>query len=145
MKLIGRKRLSRRRRCNWPRWIAADLAAGGKGEIDLAAADKLNDELKAKTRKQPASAKTRSAIAFDYFLGRYLSLHGKPDEAIKHWKKCVAETETFDSTTRSIAGAELYDRGIKPESYKSLWEIERGRVKEKQVESTLSHWERGRG
>ena len=102
--------------------IAADLAAGGKGEIDLAAADKLNDDLKARLRKQPPQ-ENKDPIVFDYFLGRYLSLRGKTDAAVKYWKKCVAETETFDSTTRSVAGAELCDRGIKPESYKSLWEM----------------------
>jgi len=104
------------------RWIVADLAAGGKGEIDLAAADKLNDELKASLLKQPPQ-NNRDAITFDYLLGLYLNLHGKTDEAVRHWKKCVAQTEIFDSMTRSLAGAALYDRGIKPESYKSLWEM----------------------
>jgi tetratricopeptide (TPR) repeat protein len=110
------------------RMIVADSAAGGKGEIDLAAADKINDGLKASLRKQPPQ-ENKDPMIFDYFLGRYLSLHGKTDEAIKHWKKCVAETETFDSTTRSIAGAELCDRGIRPESYKSLWETSEDEAK----------------
>jgi hypothetical protein len=103
------------------KWMVADLAAGGKAETDRTATDKANDELKAGLR-QKARPNDKDAIAFDYFLGRYLSLHGKPDEAVKYWKKCVAETERFDSIPRSFAGAELCDRNIKPESYKSLWE-----------------------
>jgi tetratricopeptide (TPR) repeat protein len=101
--------------------ILADLAAGGKGEIDLAAADKINDEVRAACRREPPNEDDYQVV-FDYILGRYLSLHGKTDQAIEHWKKCVAETEHFMSVARSLAGAELCDHGVKPESYKSLWE-----------------------
>ena len=61
-------------------------------------------------------------MIYNYVLGRYLSLHGKEKEAIGYWKKCVADTEDMDDSVRTLAAVELYDRGIKPESYKALWE-----------------------
>lgn len=103
------------------KWMATDLAAGGKGDTPLDAIDKINDERKAVLGKAPYSNDSNT-IVFDCFLGRYLALHGKTDEAIRHWKKAVADTSLMRSATRSIAGAELCARDITPESYESLWQ-----------------------
>ena len=101
--------------------IDADLKAGGKGELDLAAADRTW-ELMTKSHDDPPSVHDNLPTVYYYLLGRYLSLHGKADEAVKYWKKCLADTEVFNVWSRSLAGAALCDRGIKPESYKELWE-----------------------
>jgi len=106
------------------RMLANDLAKGGKGDVDLAEADRVNqayplpDESPSPCdleRNDPRNPR----IAFNYFLGRYLDLHGKPKEAIVSWKKCVAETEFMFDLHRSLAGAELTARGIAPELYKA--------------------------
>ncbi len=103
------------------RMIADDLAKGGKGELDLAAADRACEAL-AKSLDAPPGRHNNLAMIYNYVLGRYLSLHGKDKEAIGYWRKCVADTEDMDDTVRTLAAVELYDRGIKPESYKALWE-----------------------
>ncbi len=88
--------------------MAEDLKKGGKGEIDLSAADKL-----------VAAAAEVERCNIRYFLGQYLAQHGKADQAVQYWKKCMACT-SLTQFSRTLAGAELLDRGVKPEDYKAL-------------------------
>jgi hypothetical protein len=89
--------------------IAEDLKKGGKAEIDFSAADKVAATIANQTDR----------CEFHYFLGKYLSLHGKPDQAVRYWKKCMG-CPTMYAMCRTLAGAELVERGVKPEEYKEL-------------------------
>ena len=88
--------------------ISADLAKGGKGEIDLAEAE-----------KSAPPAGNDEQIAYYYVLGKYFDLHGKRESAIDCWKKCMGAAR-FDDQARVLAGAELVEHRVKPEEYKSL-------------------------
>jgi tetratricopeptide (TPR) repeat protein len=104
--------------------ITDDLAKGGKGQIDLAAADRLCEAAAKQRFVLPHSLAIHfppPKLSFHYFLGCYLDLHGKPKEAIECWKKCVAQTQNMLDQYRTLAGAALCDHGILPESYKSLF------------------------
>ena len=102
--------------------MAADLAAGGKANIDLAAADRTIAALNATLAGKPL----RSAEligAGGYFLGKYLSLHGKSGEAVK----VLERRGRRDRVVRIRAAVPWLPRRfaiaeITPESYQSLWE-----------------------
>lgn len=86
--------------------ILDDLDAGGRGEIDLAGADKLASAIEDDLAR----------MNFHYYLAKYLDLHGKPDAAIHYWKLCLAHTGVTD-WCRTLAGAELIARGYAPDCY----------------------------
>jgi hypothetical protein len=86
--------------------IAQDLAHGGKGEIDLKAADKIC----------AAAIDSAEKINFDAFLAGYLDLHGKKDDAVRYWRRCLGFTKVMYDLNRTVAGAELIARGLKPEA-----------------------------
>ena len=94
--------------------IADDLSKGGKGEVNLDAADKLNPQ-------QPFygdstyNLRSSPGIAFHYLLGHYLDRHGKPDLAVRCWKRCAAMTENISDFYRTLAIVELLSRHIQPE------------------------------
>jgi tetratricopeptide (TPR) repeat protein len=95
-------------------WMAADLAAGGKGEIDAARADRLCAQGNASDRE-----------ALYYYLAKYLDLHGRGTEAVRLWKRSVsyrtAEGEVrMEHSVYALAAAELLRKGIKPEDYRDL-------------------------
>ena len=85
-----------------------DLAKGGKGEIDVAAAERLYppqpfvDEDSCSGRNN-----IRPEVACPYLLGRYLDLHGKPELAVRCWKRCLAQTEFVADFHRTLAAVEL--------------------------------------
>jgi tetratricopeptide (TPR) repeat protein len=105
--------------------LADDLAKGGKGEIDLAAADRLNTIVAISGSEHPRYD-PGLRIDFDYLLGRYLYSHGKREQAIEYWKHCVARTQFMTDYYRTLAAAQLTNLGILPESYKSLLEKDGG-------------------
>ena len=84
------------------RLITDDLAQGGQGKIDPAAADHLrwlgNDA---------------ERLAFDYFLAKYFDLHRQPQEAIRLWKRCVQDVRDMQDTTRFLAVLEYQRHGLK--------------------------------
>ena len=86
--------------------MAQDLARGGKGDIDLKAADKI-------CLAAIDDAERENCFCF---LASYLDLHGKKNEAIRYWKRCVNFTRPIFDLNRTLAGAELIARGIKPET-----------------------------
>jgi tetratricopeptide (TPR) repeat protein len=94
--------------------IAKDLAAGGKGLIDPAEVEKLS-----------AQADAPERLCIDVFLGKYLDLHGRREDAVRAWKRGVACTTaahsiTVDDKMRTLAAANLLRLGIKPEDYQDL-------------------------
>ena len=91
--------------------LADDLAKGGKGQIDLDAA-----------QRQCSSAGAADQINYNYFLAKYLSLHGKADEAVRYWTRCMTclgEAMNMRLFSRTLAGAELLQRGTTPADYKA--------------------------
>jgi hypothetical protein len=90
------------------RMFADDLAKGGKGEIDLAAADKLC----------PAKYEYER-INFNYYLAKYLAQHGQENRAVEYWKRCTA-TYRITDLNRTLAAAELIRRGHAPNSYRTV-------------------------
>jgi tetratricopeptide (TPR) repeat protein len=90
------------------RRFSADLAGGGKCAFDFDELHKVRDEVPVRDR-----------CAFNYFLASYLDRHGPPDLAVKYWKLCMA-TPDMSVGTRTLAGAELVKRGIKPGEWKDL-------------------------
>jgi hypothetical protein len=99
--------------------IADDLAKGGKGEIDLAAAERLSPPEPFEDDDVRPIPESKPAVAFAYLLGRYLDQHGKPELAQRCWKRCLAETDFVSDFNRTLAAAELLSRGIQVESEKS--------------------------
>ena len=94
--------------------IAKDLAAGGKGQIDPAAVEKLC-----------AACGDFGSLRIDSFLGAYLDLHGRGDEAIRIWKRGMGVTTAdhtikLDDFNRTLCGANLLRHGVKPADYKDL-------------------------
>jgi len=84
--------------------LKKDLAAGGKCKFDAAA-------LEAARKKAELDTTT-----FDYVLGRYYDLRGKPDEARETWFKCMASLP-ISGFNRSLAGMRLVEAGVDPEAY----------------------------
>jgi hypothetical protein len=110
--------------------IVDDLAKGGKGEIDVDAALKLNPPQPFENATSgDGTPAAKPVVAFYYLLGRYLDLHGKPDAAVRCWKQCMGQTQMMADFNRTLAGAELTKHGVKPEDYKSL--LEKGEEKAK--------------
>jgi hypothetical protein len=103
--------------------IADDLAKGGKGEIDLAAAERLSPP-QSFHDGQACELAPRPGIAFYYFLGHYLDLHGKPQPALRCWKRCLGETQVIADGYRTLAAAELLAHGVKPETCQAI--VEKG-------------------
>jgi hypothetical protein len=97
--------------------IVDDLAKGGKGEIDVAAAERLNPPQPFEDNDK-SRAEGKSTTAFSYLLGCYLDLHGKPELAVGCWKRCLEETEYIAEFHRTLAAAELLARGIRLEAEK---------------------------
>ncbi|MBN1394386.1 MAG: hypothetical protein JW959_05140 [Pirellulales bacterium] len=102
--------------------IDADLKAGGKGNIDLAEADRLYRAMEKTADDLPDAENDVNMSLYGYILGRYLALHGKSEEAAKYLKLCLAETEKLYTVDRTLAGVALRELGIKPEDCKELWE-----------------------
>jgi hypothetical protein len=94
--------------------IAEDLAKGGKGEIDIAVAERLNPPPAYDNRSEGAPA-TMPAPSFDYLLGRYFEQHGNPELAIRCWKRATSYTQHLADIYRTLAADELLARGIRPE------------------------------
>lgn len=88
--------------------MVADLKNGGHGEIDLMTAKRLR-----------STADETEQMNFNYYLAKYLDLHGKPDEARQLWMHCMGYRIMFDYI-RTLAGAELQDHGVRPDDYKDL-------------------------
>ena len=89
--------------------MTKDLAKGGKADFDFALVDKTAAAIDNDLRK----------INYYYFLAKYLDLHGKPDKAIQYWKLCLTLT-VMDAQCRTLAGAELLQRGYAPDCYLTL-------------------------
>ncbi len=89
--------------------IAADLAKGGKGEIDLAAAERLSPPGPFDL-DEACCRGDEPAIAFPYLLGRYLDQRGKPELAVRCWEHCLAQTDVMSDPHRTLAAAELLAR-----------------------------------
>jgi hypothetical protein len=85
--------------------MVKDLADGGKGQIDLAAADAL-----------AARAPNNEKPVFYYHLACYLDRHGKPDKAVSYWKKGAAFPRDVNIPL-PLCETRLTERGIKPENY----------------------------
>jgi hypothetical protein len=96
--------------------MADDLAKGGKGEIDLAAAERLSPPQPFTDDDPCRMPESKPVVAFAYLLGRYLDLHGKPELAVRCWQRCLAETDAAADLHRTLAAAELLGRGIKLEA-----------------------------
>jgi hypothetical protein len=90
------------------RHFIADLAAGGKCKLDF---DKLH-AIRDRTQE-------RDRCSFNYFLACYLDRHGKPELAVDYWKQCMGAPE-LPLGTRTLAGAALSKRGVKPSEWKQL-------------------------
>ena len=90
-------------------WMIDGLAKGGKGDIDLAAADKVGAAVEVDLQR----------MNYYYYLGKYLDLHGKPERAIHYWKLCLTHTG-MDDLCRNLAGVELLQRGYSPDCYLTL-------------------------
>lgn len=86
--------------------IFDDLAAGGRGAIDLAAAE-----------QRVASAYPSVRSAFYMLLGEYLEQHGQGEAAIECWKRAMA-VSVLNLDYRMIAGARLAERRIAPSEYR---------------------------
>lgn len=87
-------------------WIIDDLAAGGKGETSREALDKTLG----------GATLSEGAHCF-YILGAYLERCGKSDAAIEYWKRCML-LPPLHGLSRTLSGAALTKKGIKPESYR---------------------------
>lgn len=87
--------------------MADDLSTGGKAEFNHQDVDKLI-----------ASGSVVEQIELNYFLAEYLRSHSKTDEAIEYWKRCMAGVP-LNAHCRTLAGAELAQRGVGPASYKA--------------------------
>jgi tetratricopeptide (TPR) repeat protein len=91
--------------------VTKDLAQGGEGKIDPAAADKISRSL----------ASGRDRFCFHFAMAHYCRLHGRPEDADRYAKRCMGWT-TIDAPYRTLAGAILVDHGVKPAEYRSLLE-----------------------
>jgi tetratricopeptide (TPR) repeat protein len=87
--------------------IAADLAAGGKGQIDYKRAHTIRDQ-----------ADAGEQMCFNYFLGRYLDNRGHKEKAIEYWRQVMLYVKSMTESNRTLAGAALIERGVNPEDYR---------------------------
>ena len=90
------------------RALIADLAAGGNCNLNL-------EELHASRDRAPE----RDRCSFNYFLACYLDPRGKGAQAIEYWKLCMGSPDLI-MATRTAAGFELHQRGVKPNEWKEL-------------------------
>jgi hypothetical protein len=86
----------------------ADLAAGGKAELDF---DKLHAMRDASLGSEDCNV--------NYFLACYLNNRGKEKEAIEYWKQCMGSSN-LTMFARVQAGQQLASRGIDPKEWKPL-------------------------
>jgi hypothetical protein len=85
-----------------------DLAAGGKGNIDIATYERI-----VKPFQQFTAGK------YHWCFGKYLQLHGQEEKAVHYWKRCL-QCRKLNGWQRTLAGAELVARGHAPDCYKTL-------------------------
>jgi tetratricopeptide (TPR) repeat protein len=85
--------------------ITDDLAAGGKGTIDLSDA-----------ARRIASAPFEYRSDFYCLLGEYLDGHGQPSKATECWKQAMLDAEIANGY-RTLAGARLIERKVSPADY----------------------------
>jgi tetratricopeptide (TPR) repeat protein len=83
-----------------------DIWEGEKSKLSLAKAEEIT---KGKTPPQRAAAL--------YYIGLYLSQHGKAEEAVKCWQEVMGLPD-IGNQFRTMAGAELVARNIPPSTYK---------------------------
>jgi hypothetical protein len=88
--------------------LANDLAQGGKGQIDAAAADKFAAQLTALDR-----------FYLQWALAQYLDQHGQSKAADHFGKQCMGFPR-IEARGRTLAGAALLAHGIKPSDYRAL-------------------------
>jgi tetratricopeptide (TPR) repeat protein len=88
--------------------MAGDLARGGKGEIDVPAAEKAASKGNADEQMRVWQV-----------LAKYLDLHGHPEQAIRLWKKCIA-TARFRAFPYTVAAFELLRHGVRLDQFKVL-------------------------
>jgi hypothetical protein len=86
-------------------WMIDDLAKGGKGDLDLVAIDKLLAETDENER-----------LIGEHLLGRYLSLHGKRDQAIAYWKRAMGSA-MLTNFHRTMSGNWLHELGVTADDY----------------------------
>jgi tetratricopeptide (TPR) repeat protein len=87
--------------------LTKDLANGGKGQIDLEAADKLG-----------ASWTERDRLVFHYALAQYLNLRSQHGAADRYFKQCMG-WPNINARWRTLAGVALLEHGLNPDDYKS--------------------------
>lgn len=85
--------------------LIRDIAAGGKGDLEL---DNLDQLL--------GRAGENIRLAAQYLIGYYLDLHGKPEVATEYLKRAMISNPAV--VTRTYAGQRLLARGIGPEAYR---------------------------
>ena len=88
--------------------MAGDLARGGKGEIDVPAAEKA-----------ASTGIANEQIRVWQILAKYLDFHGRPEQATRLWKKCIA-TARFRAFPWTIAAFKLLRHGVRLEEFKTL-------------------------
>jgi tetratricopeptide (TPR) repeat protein len=88
--------------------IAADLT-NKQSKIDLKIAETLIE------KNEP----TTQMMCY-YYLGKYLDAHGREEDAIVFWKKCVGYWTPMDKFARTLAAAELRDHGVKQKDIEAL-------------------------
>jgi tetratricopeptide (TPR) repeat protein len=86
--------------------ISDDLAAGGKGQIDLTDA-----------ARRAASAPYGYRAQFYCLLGEYLEAHGQTAKAIECWKQAMLDPD-IATGYRTVAGARLHERLVSPADYR---------------------------
>lgn len=87
-------------------YIIDDLAAGGRGETSRVELDKTIG----------GATLTEGAHCF-YLLGAYLERCGQGDAANEYWRRCML-LPPLHGFSRTLSGAALTKKGIKPESYR---------------------------
>jgi len=98
---------------NLAKQIINDFAGDGKGELDLKTIEFWG------AAPDPVPIPPGHRMTLDYCLGKYFSLRGKTDLAIKYWKQCMADTNSL-KPDRTRAGYELLKLGVTPAQYKDL-------------------------
>jgi tetratricopeptide (TPR) repeat protein len=99
---------------NLAQTFAQDLAEGGKAQFDIAELEKQFD-----------AGEALDSITARFFLGKYLELHGRKDDAIRLWKYCMG-LEAFEKglsmsdQLRTFAGHNLLRHNVNPEDYQDI-------------------------
>jgi tetratricopeptide (TPR) repeat protein len=87
--------------------FSSDIAVGGNAKFDLPA-------LLVKREGGPST----DLNSFEFFLGKYLQLHGQPDAADEVWLKRMSRNH-MNHFHRTLCGMELLKHGVGPEKYKA--------------------------